>query len=76
MKALEFESNLTREGSIALPSDLAAQIPVGEQLRIVVMWEPSSGDSAWQSAAREKFEAAYCPEDAVYEQLVEDDTAR
>ncbi len=71
MKAVEFESSVTQEGKIALPPEIAAEIPMGEQLRVVVMWEPSSSDPAWRSAARRKFEEAYCPEDAVYEQLMD-----
>jgi hypothetical protein len=55
---------------------VAGQIPAGEQLRVVVMWETSNPDAAWRSAGRRVFEAAYCPEDAVYEQLIDDTAAR
>jgi hypothetical protein len=48
MKAVEFESRITREGTIALPPELTAEVPVGEQLRVVVMWEPSASDAAWR----------------------------
>ena len=67
MKALEFESMLIPGGQIALPPEVADQIPPGEHLRVVVMWEPFSADLAWRSAGRRTFESAYCPEDAVYE---------
>ena len=76
MKAVEFESTITREGQIALPPEVAREIPAGEQLRVVVMWEPAGQDSEWLSAGRRRFEAAYCPEDAVYEQLIDDPTTR
>lgn len=76
MKAVEFHSTVTPGGQIALPADVVREIPAGEQLRVVVMWEPSETDAAWRSAGRQKFEAAYCPEDAVYEQLTEDTAAR
>jgi hypothetical protein len=65
MKALEFDSKVTQGGQIALPPEIAAQIPAGEPLRVVIMWEPSAEDSAWRSAGRERFESAYCPEDPV-----------
>jgi hypothetical protein len=76
MKAVEFESSITQEGTITLPPELTAEVPVGEQLRVVVMWEPSGSDAAWRSAGRQRFEAAYCPEDAVYEQLIDDASSR
>lgn len=76
MKALEFESTIIPGGQIALPREIAEQIPAGEHLRVVVMWELSGADSVWRSAGRQRFESAYCPADAVYEQLIDDTTAR
>ena len=76
MEAVEFESIITPGGQIALPADVVGEIPAGQQLRVVVMWDPSSPDSAWRSAGRQRFESAYCPEDAVYEQLIDDTAAR
>jgi hypothetical protein len=75
MKAVEFEGSVTPDGKIALPPEVAAEIPMGEQLRVVVMWEPSNSVSAWHAEARKNFEAAYCPEDSVYEQLIDDPAA-
>ena len=76
MKALEFESTIMPGGQIVLPPEVARQIPAGEQLRVVVMWDASGADLAWRSAGRQRFESAYCPEDAIYEQLVDDSTVR
>ena len=76
MRAVEFESTVTPGGQIALPPEVASEIPPGEQLRIVVMWEPSNLDLAWRTAGRQRFEAAFCLEDAVYEQLIDDPAIR
>lgn len=76
MKAVEFEGTINSGGEITLSPEIAGEIPAGEQLRMVVMWEPSRADSAWRPAGRQRFEAAYCPEDAVYEQLTNDATVR
>jgi len=76
MRALEFDSTITPSGQIALPPEVARAIPAGEQLRVVVMWEPSDLDLEWRGAGRRAFEAAYCPEDAVYEQLIDDSATR
>ena len=76
MKAVEFESTIVPGGQIALPPDVASEIPAGERLRVVVMWEPANFDLAWRSAGRQRFETAYSPEDAVYEQLMDDSAIR
>jgi hypothetical protein len=61
---------------IALPPEVASEIQLGEQLHVVVMWEPSTLDLAWRTAGRKWFEAQYSLEDAVYEQLIDDSTIR
>lgn len=76
MKAVEFESTIAPGGQIALPPEIASEIPAGEPVRVVVMWESSNFDGAWRSAGRQRFEAAYSPEDAVYEQLMDDSAIR
>lgn len=76
MKALEFESKVQPGGQIALPPAIAAEIPAGENLRVVVMWDTGEADSAWRSSGRLRFESAYCPEDEVYEQLMGDASIR
>jgi hypothetical protein len=73
MKAVEFEATVNRNGEIVLPSEVAGDIPAGEPVRVVLMWDASPTDSAWREAGRRKFEAAYCAEDAVYEQLGADE---
>jgi hypothetical protein len=76
MKAVEFESTITPEGEIVIPREIAVEIPAGQQLRVVVMWQTSDTDLAWRSMGRERFESAYCPEDAIYERLIDDTAAR
>ena len=76
MRALEFESVVTPGGQIALPPEIAGEIPAGEHLRIVVMWEATDSELAWRRTGRQQFEAAYAPEDAVYEQLIHDASDR
>jgi hypothetical protein len=72
MRAVEFESTVAPGGQITVPPEIASEIPVGEHLRVVVMWEPSELDLAWRTAALQCFEQAYSPEDAVYELLIDD----
>jgi hypothetical protein len=76
MKAVEFESTNSPGGQIPLAPEVASEIPPGEQLRVVVMWEPSDLDLAWRTAGRQRFETAYSAEDAIYEQLIDDPAVR
>lgn len=75
MNAIEFDSSLGQNGEIALPAELKHSIPTGERLRIVIMWEPRGGDSEWRLPALRGLASAYCPEDEIYEQLVDDSPA-
>lgn len=61
MRAVEFKSTIVAGGQIALPPEVASEIPAGEQLGVVVMWEFSDLDIAWRAAGRQRFEAAYSP---------------
>lgn len=76
MRTLEFKSSVTTNGQINVPPQIAQQIPEGEQLQIVVMWGSSDIDDAWKAQGRQRFEAAYAPEDSVYEQLIDPTSAR
>jgi hypothetical protein len=73
MKAVEFETTVNSSGQIVLPQELVRDIPSGEPVRVVLMWDASPTDSAWRDAGRRRFEEAYCAADAVYEQLAADD---
>jgi hypothetical protein len=76
MKAVGFASTVAPGGQIAIPPEIAGEIPLGEQLRVVVMWEASNFDLAWRTAGRQRFEAAYSPDDDIYEQLMDDSAIR
>ena len=71
MKAVEFEGTVTPNGQIAVPAEIAGQLPPGEPLHIVLRWNAiADEDGAWRTQGRQRFEAAYAPEDEVYDQLI------
>ena len=76
MKAVEFEGTLTPNGQIAIPAEIAGQLPAGESLHVVLRWEMADEDDAWRAQGREGFEGAYAPEDATYQQLMNDTPTR
>ncbi len=78
MKSLEFECEVGPEGSIQIPREFAQSIPAGKRLHAVLGWELITDDEeeAWRALGRRTFEAAYAPEDSIYEQLLDDAPAR
>jgi len=76
MRAVEFETTMNEAGQIYLPAEFAGDVPAGQQLKVVLMWDAGSVDSAWRAAGRLKFEQAYCAEDVVYEQLIDETPGR
>ena len=76
MRVVEFEGTVAPDGHVALPPEIASEIPAGEQIRIVVMWAAGDADGAWRTVSRQRFEEAYAPEDAVYDRLIDDPAIR
>ena len=76
MKTADFRGELTSNGQIAVPPDIAAQVPPGEQIQVVLQWGISDDDTAWRATGRRRFEAAYAADDSVYELLIHDPSAR
>jgi hypothetical protein len=74
MKTADFRGELTASGQIAVPPEIAAQVPPGEAIQVVLRW--GVDDSAWRAAGRRPFEAAYADEDSVYESLIHDSSIR
>jgi hypothetical protein len=73
MKAVEFEARVTPNGEIAVPAEIAGQLPIGESLHVVLHWGAADDeDAAWRALGRQRFEAAYVPEDDIYDQLMDE----
>ena len=76
MKTGDFKRKLTPKGQIAVPPDIAALVPPGEQVQVALNWGISKDDSEWRAAGRRRFEAAYPADDSVYESLIHDASRR
>ena len=76
MKTADFRGELTPDGKIAVPPEIASQLPPGEQIQVVLQWNNSMDDVAWRALGRQQFEKAYAADDSVYEQLIHDTPAR
>jgi hypothetical protein len=69
MKAIEFTTELTGAAVLAIPSEVAAQLPRTGKARIIVLTDERSDDEEWRAAAYEQFLRDDPPEDAIYQSL-------
>ena len=76
MKTADFRGELTPNGQISVPPEIASRGPPGEQIQIVLQWGVSAEDDAWRAAGRRRFEAAYAADDSIYELLNHDPSTR
>jgi hypothetical protein len=76
MKTADFRGELTPNGEIVVPPEIASQVPPGEQIQIVLQWGASADDDAWRAPGRRRLEAAYAADDSVYELLIHDPSTR
>ena len=76
MKTADFRGEISSNGQIVVPPEIASQIPSGEKLEVVLRWGDSDDENAWRETGRRRFEAAYADEDSVYEELMDDASAR
>ena len=76
MKSADFRGEITATGQIAVPPEIASQVPPGEKVEVELRWGSSDEDAAWRKAGRRRFDEAYSADDSVYEQLIHDSSAR
>jgi hypothetical protein len=76
MKTVDFNGELTANGQITVPPEIAAQVPRGETVQVVLHWGASDEGAAWRAAGRRQFEAAYADDDSVYESLIHEPPTR
>ena len=76
MKTAGFRGELKPNGQIAVPPEIASQVPPGEQIQVVLQWGISADDTAWRAAGLRQFEAAYAADDSVYELPSHDPSTR
>jgi hypothetical protein len=68
MKALEFDTQVANHDQIRVPPDVAARIPEGSSLRVIILLDAGDTDAeGWQQLSLDRFSAAYSEEDAVYD---------
>ena len=69
MKAFEFNASLAGEGWLQVPKEVAMQIPLQQDLRVIVMMQESSEDADWARLTLEEFAKNDYPGDAIYDDV-------
>jgi hypothetical protein len=67
MNAVEFTTELSGAAVLAIPADVAAQLPKTGRARIIVLIDERSDDEDWRAGAYEQFLRDDPPEDAIYD---------
>jgi hypothetical protein len=66
----EFRTTVLPNGQIAVPSEIAGQIPAGTQLHVVLECEAAAAAASSYHALGAKLrETAYAPEETAYDSL-------
>ena len=69
MKALEFKTQVNPDHTLSVPPDLAAQLPSGQDLRVLLLIADTEEEQAWEQTAALEFGQGYAESDAIYDQF-------
>jgi hypothetical protein len=66
MKAVEFTTELSNSSMLAIPKDIAAQLPKAGKARVIVLTDEGD-DTDWRLGSYQQFLRDDSPEDAIYD---------
>jgi len=69
MKSIEFQSQLNPEQTLTVPTAVMVAIPIGQTIRVLILFAESDTDREWEPQATEEFGRGYADADAIYDQL-------
>jgi hypothetical protein len=69
VKAIEFQSSLTADQTLAVPASVLEALPVGQVVRVLILLPENDEDREWERRAAEEFGLGYADTDAIYDQL-------
>jgi len=67
VRAIEFTTELGEKPVVAIPLEVAAQLPKAGQARIIILTADDPEDAQWRNGAYEQLMRDDSPEDAVYD---------
>jgi len=69
MTILEFKASVSSDGQIAVPFEIAARIPAGEEIRVVVAWEAPVDRDSLHALGQKIMAESSASENSVYDSL-------
>ena len=69
MTSLEFEAHLDSDANLKVPNDLAAQIQIGQPVRLILVLPESAEDLDWRRLATGQFFRSYADGDSIYDNV-------
>ena len=67
MRQIEFDTELKGRPFLAIPQEVAAQLPKSGHAKVIILLSENAEDKEWQAAAYEQFMREDSPEDSVYD---------
>ena len=68
MKAVEFDAQLKGGDTLAIPAQIASQLPKSGSAKVIVLFPDDPEDTAWRLASYAQFMREDSPEDSVYDE--------
>jgi len=68
MRTVEFETDLRKRGSLDIPPEVAAQLPVPGHARVILILGDAEDDADWRLLTSQQFLRSYSDEDALYDE--------
>lgn len=69
MPTWQFDSFLNPNQTVAVPPDIAAQLPTDQTVHVVLVAGQPSDEVSWDRLAAEQFLEGYAPGDDIYDQI-------
>jgi hypothetical protein len=67
MRQIEFDTELQDKPFLAMPEEVAAQLPKSGRAKVILLVAEDAEDEEWQAAAYEQFMRKNSSEDSVYD---------
>jgi hypothetical protein len=67
MRQIEFDTELQDKPFLAVPQEVAAQLPKSGHAKVILLLAEDPEDNEWQAASYEQFMREDSPEDSVYD---------
>ncbi len=69
MKALEFRASVNPDNTLTVPSEIAAQVPPGLAVRVLMLLPEAEDNKEWAELTAEQFLQGYSESDRIYDPL-------